>query len=168
MATSKVLSISLFVLLGLSMCSATRKLYGDENGFQPQGDHLPVPQITGSGGLPGVTGEGGLGDGRLPGEYIKPDGDGFYPEGDSLPSPNEEGSGGLPGGIGSGALPGGLRGVPGEGDLGDEKVLGGLPGGVNSGGDGYQPGGAEVPGGGGDGGLSGTEDGVLPDERGYV
>jgi hypothetical protein len=161
MATSKVLSIALFVLLGLSMCSATRKLYdnrdsedfGRFDGFQPQGYHLPVPQTTGSGGLlgglPGVPGEEGLGDG------------------------------GLPGGIGSGALPGGLRGVPDEGDLGDEKVLGGLPGeypgGVNSGGDGYQPVGAEVPGEGGDGGLPGTgpvegglEDGVLPDERGVL
>jgi len=61
MATSKVLSIAFFVLLGLSMCSATRKLYdnrdsdpdqypysGDENGYQPQGYHLPVPQTTGS------------------------------------------------------------------------------------------------------------------------
>ena len=131
------------MLLGLSMCSATRKLYdnrdsgpdqypysGDESGYQPQGDHLPVPQTTGSGGL-------------------------------------------------LGGLPGRLRGVPDEGNLGDEKVLGELPGeypgGVNSGGDGYQPVSAEVPGGGGDGGLpstgpveEGLEDGVLPDERGVL
>jgi len=114
-----------------------------------------------------VPGEGGLGDGGLPGhEYIKPDGVGFIPTGAHLPLPNEERSGGLPS-------------VPGEGDLDDEKVHGGLPGeypgGVNSGGDGYQPGGAEVPGGGGDGGLpstgpveEGLEDGVLPDERGVL
>jgi len=61
MATAKVLSIALFVLLGLSMCSATIKLFdnrdsgdfGGLDGFQPQGYHLPGPQTTGSEGLPG-------------------------------------------------------------------------------------------------------------------
>jgi len=99
MATSKVLSIALFVLLGLSMCSATRKLFDNRDSGDRDED--------------GIYGGRGFGDfGGLPGEY---------------------------------------------------------PGGVNSGRDGYQPGGAEIPG----GGLPGTgpveeglEDGVLPDERG--
>jgi len=49
MATSKVLSIALFVLLGLSMCSATRKLYQEGSGGLPAG-------------LPGVPSEEGLAD----------------------------------------------------------------------------------------------------------
>ena len=62
MATSKVLSIALFVLLGLSMCSATRKLSQEGSGGLLGGDGLPV--VGSGGGLPG----GGGGQGGLVGE----------------------------------------------------------------------------------------------------
>jgi len=62
MATSKVLSIALFVLLGLSMCSATRKLSQEGSGGLLGGDGLPV--VGSGGGLPG----GGGGQGGLVGD----------------------------------------------------------------------------------------------------
>ncbi|AET03284.1 hypothetical protein MTR_8g471040 [Medicago truncatula] len=67
MATSKVLSIALFVLLGLSMCSATRKLSQEGSGGLPGGGGLPGVGSGEGGGLPGVGSGGGLpGGGGLP------------------------------------------------------------------------------------------------------
>ncbi|KEH20077.1 hypothetical protein MTR_8g067020 [Medicago truncatula] len=62
MATSKVLSIALFVLLGLSMCSATRKLSQEGSGGLPGGGGLPG--VGSGGGLPGGGGLPVVGSGR--------------------------------------------------------------------------------------------------------
>jgi len=119
MATSKVLSIALFVLLGLSMCSATRKPYDnrdsdlDQDGYKPEGENLPVPNEKGFGGFIGV-GFGGFP--RLPGGFS---GVGSRGQTGGFPGFPDVGYGGFPGvGVGSRGQPGGFPGVASGGQTG--------------------------------------------------